>query len=50
MVNEKDDGKKKKKKQSALDILKSRVSDKSAAGILRDRQKEIERRIREAGG
>lgn len=40
----------KKKKKSALDYLKQAVPRKSAAGILRDRQKEVEKKIREAGG
>lgn len=40
----------KKKKKSALDILKGAVSRKSAAGILADREKEMKRKIKEAGG
>lgn len=40
----------KKKKKSALDYLKEKVSGKSAAGILRGRKKELDRKIKEAGG
>jgi hypothetical protein len=40
----------KKKKKSALDILKGAVSRKSAAGILANRKKELDRKIKEAGG
>lgn len=39
-----------KKKQTAMDILKGRVSDRSAAGILRDRKKEADRKLKDAGG
>lgn len=49
MADDKDD-KKKKKKMSALDFFRKTVSDKSAAGILRDRKKEMDRRIKESGG
>lgn len=45
-----DDDKKKKKKQTALDLLRGAVSRKSAAGILRDREEEMRRKIKEAGG
>ncbi len=40
---------KKKKKKSALDLLKEKVSPKSAAGILANRKKDIDRQLREAG-
>lgn len=42
--------KKKEKKKSALDYLKAAVSRKSAAGILRDREKEMHKKIKEAAG
>lgn len=45
-----DKNKDKKKKKSALDYLKEKVSGKSAAGILRGREEEMRRKIKEAGG
>lgn len=39
-----------KKKPSALDKLKKAVSPKSTAGLLRDRKKELDKKIKQSGG
>jgi ribosomal protein S18 len=39
-----------KKKKVPLDKLKAWVSPKSTTGLLRDRQKEVDKKIKKAGG